>query len=542
MDSDFPSKADQTESMNLLCSVPETELTITERNEAQDLDSAFMDAFYPSLNPIAVAVVPDRRAVARSAVAGGSTTKPTHLPLPTLNTASYPFSEQTQVRISRTKPQTTPRAWTANEDKLLIAAIKQFGDSTGPHKKWEAVSQAIGSRNGTQCQQRWSQVMRPGLQKGLWSAHEDALLLKLVAQFGPKWPKITEHWPIASAAAGRANRTSKQIRERWSNKLDPSLSREPWSAEEDNILFNLHMQFGNSWSCVAKHLPGRVPDSVKTRFKTLNRRAKKAQRVAKISQKLKQIASASTPAGSTEPPQIKFQLQNPRNGPSIMDKICTNLRSHTAQAAQASATVNAVKNNSGFLVGGTNNFGGTMTQEDGLVSGVYHDRWGEYNVTHSSPSQIHLVEMAETPMWQPADGTLRGNLLSVNFSNARDCGGLIRGDVAPQGARITWSNGACWIKGPKPKDGSKAVDSIHDRTRYWLMHGGPDGSCDYNQITRVTLGPPRLQKRSCSVSPPVPPQRHRSRTPSTNCPSHQRQRAAHATTHGNSHGNVHAGA
>jgi hypothetical protein len=452
MDSDFPDPgtADRDGAKKLVSLLPETELT--EQNDA-DLDTAFMEAFEPPLDPTAVAVDQKNR---------------------------------TGVQFSRTKPPTTPRAWTANEDKLLIAAIKQFGDSTGPHKKWEAVSQAIGSRNGTQCQQRWSQVMRPGLQKGKWSAHEDALLLKLVAQFGPKWPEITEHWSIESAAAGRANRTSKQIRERWSNKLDPSLSREPWSAAEDKILVDLHTQFGNSWSCVAKYLPGRVPDSVKTRFKTLNRRAKKAQRENKISQKLKQIAAASTPAGSwksTEPPQINFQLQSPRDGPSNMNRTCT-LRSQTAQAErapQASTTVNVA------------------TDDGGLVSGIYHDRWGVYTLTHSSASQVHLVEMAETPMWQPADGTLRGNLLSVNFSNAPDCGGVIRGDVAPQGARITWSNGACWIKGSKPEDEFKA-DSIHDRTRYWLMHGGPDGSCDYNQITRVTLGPPRLQKRSCSVS------------------------------------------
>jgi hypothetical protein len=406
--------------------------------------------------------------------------------------------------ITKARPMgSTPRAWTAKEDKLLIAAIEKFGDSTGRHKKWEAVSQVIGTRNGTQCQQRWSQVMRPGLQKGLWSAQEDGLLLTLVGKFGTKWPTITEHWSTASAAAGRANRTSKQIRERWSNKLDPSLSREPWSTEEDKLVFDLHTQLGNSWSCIAKHLPGRVPDSVKTRFKTLNRRAQKAQRIAKISQKLMKQIAASTPAGSNQPSEMIFQLNNNAER-SPRGRTCTTLRSH--------GTVNVTKEQklsqdhcSGFMLGGDINSGGggnfsepSMTQEDGLLSGIYHDRWGVYTLTHSSASHVRLVEMAETPMWQPAEGTLIGNLLSVHFSNARNCGGMIRGVVAAEGAEITWSNGARWIKGSKPTDEFKANDNIHDRTRYWLMHGGPDGSFDYNQITRVTLGPPRLQKRSCS--------------------------------------------
>lgn len=68
---------------------------------------------------------------------------------------------------------------------------------------------------------------------------------------------------IASLMPGRI---SKQCRERWINNLDPNLSKRMWSEEEDNKILELHAKYGNKWSLISKHIPGRTDNSIKNRF------------------------------------------------------------------------------------------------------------------------------------------------------------------------------------------------------------------------------------------------------------------------------------
>jgi hypothetical protein len=113
-----------------------------------------------------------------------------------------------------------------------------------------------------QCLQRWQKVLKPGLVKGSWSDKEDQLLRSIVAR-GPKnWGKV------ASCIPGR---TSKQCRERWSQHLDPILLRCDFCAEEDNIILATHAKVGNKWAAIARALPGRTENTVKIRFRALER-------------------------------------------------------------------------------------------------------------------------------------------------------------------------------------------------------------------------------------------------------------------------------
>ena len=48
-----------------------------------------------------------------------------------------------------------------------------------------------------------------------------------------------------------------QCRERWFNHLDPALKKGGWTEEEDAILVEAQMKWGNSWTKIAKLLPGR---------------------------------------------------------------------------------------------------------------------------------------------------------------------------------------------------------------------------------------------------------------------------------------------
>jgi hypothetical protein len=94
--------------------------------------------------------------------------------------------------------------------------------------------------------------------RGTWTHQEDELLTQAVTQLGPtKWMHIAKFVP---------SRTSKQCRERWYNRLSPSLRRDPFDPWEDQIIIAKQAQLGNRWALIAQSLPGRSPDAVKNRW------------------------------------------------------------------------------------------------------------------------------------------------------------------------------------------------------------------------------------------------------------------------------------
>ncbi len=44
---------------------------------------------------------------------------------------------------------------------------------------------------------------------------------------------------------------------RWKNHLDPRISRQPWTAEEDKLVEALRAKHGNQWKRIAMEIPGR---------------------------------------------------------------------------------------------------------------------------------------------------------------------------------------------------------------------------------------------------------------------------------------------
>ena len=92
-----------------------------------------------------------------------------------------------------------------------------------------------------------------------WSEEEDKAMKQLVNKYG------TSNWTLISSKMGKA-RNGKQCRERWYNQLNPSMKKNNWTINEENILFSKHMQLGNKWADIASFLPGRTLTDIKNHF------------------------------------------------------------------------------------------------------------------------------------------------------------------------------------------------------------------------------------------------------------------------------------
>ncbi|KAM0043760.1 putative transcription factor MYB-HB-like family [Helianthus debilis subsp. tardiflorus] len=103
--------------------------------------------------------------------------------------------------------------------------------------------------------------MMEDLRRGPWTVEEDFTLINYIAHHGEG------RWNSLARCAG-LKRTGKSCRLRWLNYLRPDVRRGNITLEEQLMILELHSRWGNRWSKIAQHLPGRTDNEIKNYWRT----------------------------------------------------------------------------------------------------------------------------------------------------------------------------------------------------------------------------------------------------------------------------------
>lgn len=130
-------------------------------------------------------------------------------------------------------------SWTKEDDMRLTEIMKKYKNP----RDWEPIAKEFGAgKTSKECHERWIRYLKPGVRKGQWQDHEDAIVVEAVTtsteQPFTRWSDLAQRLP---------GRVGKQIRDRWVNHLNPNINHMPFTREDDLKLWDGHQKLGKRW-------------------------------------------------------------------------------------------------------------------------------------------------------------------------------------------------------------------------------------------------------------------------------------------------------
>lgn len=87
--------------------------------------------------------------------------------------------------------------------------LREVGDKRFP--EWTEIAKKVPGKTGRQCRERYHNYLAPTISLEPWTEEEDDLLRRMFQIYGPNWAKISEHF--------NGKRTNNGIKNRWNNHL-----------------------------------------------------------------------------------------------------------------------------------------------------------------------------------------------------------------------------------------------------------------------------------------------------------------------------------
>ncbi|XP_061332902.1 snRNA-activating protein complex subunit 4 [Pezoporus flaviventris] len=152
------------------------------------------------------------------------------------------------------------KEWTKGEDQMLLELVQEM--RVGSHIPYKKIAYYMEGRDSAQLIYRWTKSVDPSLKKGPWTPEEDAMLLAAVKKYGERdWYKIRTEVPGRSDAQCR-DRYLKALhcdvkKGKWSLK------------EEEQLIELVQKHGLGHWSKIASELPHRTGSQCLSKWKLM---------------------------------------------------------------------------------------------------------------------------------------------------------------------------------------------------------------------------------------------------------------------------------